>query len=158
MADYDFFDLTGLPFDPPEKSAKKVKAAIDKKVKELGASLGSETQQIKRDEMTEQIKLLNDTGAAILAPDGKKVVEGPYSTLAEGRTQAEIAKLRATANLMALTGTKVITDAAIKDLRKERKLSDEHVREVFSDLGFTVKSFEGIDVAGLFPKQIKKTD
>lgn len=158
MADYDFFDLTGLPFDPPEKSAKKVKAAIDKKVKELGASLGSETQQVKRDEMTEQIKLLNDTGAAILAPDGKKVVEGPYSTLAEGRTQAEIAKLRATANLMALTGTKVITDAAIKDLRKERKLSDEHVREVFSDLGFTVKSFEGIDVAGLFPKQIKKTD
>ena len=124
MADYDFFDLTGLLFDPPEKSAKRVKAAIDKKVKELGASLGSETQQVKRDEMTEQIKLLNDTGAAILTPDGKKVVEGPYSTLAEDRTQAEIAKLRATANLMALTGTKVMTDAAIKDLRKERKLSD----------------------------------
>ena len=158
MADYDFFDLTGLLFDPPEKSAKRVKAAIDKKVKELGASLGSETQQVKRDEMTEQIKLLNDTGAAILTPDGKKVVEGPYSTLAEDRTQAEIAKLRATANLMALTGTKVITDAAIKDLPKERKLSDEHVREVFSNLGFTVKSFEGIDVAGLLPKQIKKTD
>ena len=158
MADYDFFDLTGLLFDPPEKSAKRVKAAIDKKVKELGASLGSETQQVKRDEMTEQIKLLNDTGAAILTPDGKKVVEGPYSTLAEDRTQAEIAKLRATANLMALTGTKVITDAAIKDLPKERKLSDEHVREVFSNLGFTVKSFEGIDVAGLFPMQIKNTD
>lgn len=158
MADYDFFDLTGLPFDPPEKSAKKVKAAIDKKVKELGASLGSETQQVKRDEITAHIKLLNDTGAAILTPDGKKVVESSYSTLAEARTQAEIAKLRATANLMALTGTKVITDAAIRDLRKERKLSDEHVREVFSNLGFMVKSFEGIDVAGLFPKQIKKTD
>lgn len=158
MANYDFFDLTGLPFDPPEKSAKKVKAAIDKKVKDLGASLGSETQQVKRDEMTEQIKLLNETGATILAPDGKKVVESTYSVLAEGRTQAEIAKLKATANLMAMTRTKVITDAAIKELRKERKLSDEHVREVFANLGFTVKSFEGIDVAGLFPKQIKKTD
>jgi hypothetical protein len=22
MADYDLFDLTGLPFDPPEKAAK----------------------------------------------------------------------------------------------------------------------------------------
>lgn len=158
MANYDFFDLTGLPFDPPEKSAKKVKAAIDKKVKELGASLGSETQQVKRDEMTEQIKLLNDTGATILAPDGKKVVESAYSALAESRTQSEIAKLKATANLMAMTGTKVITDAAIKELRKERKLSDEHVRDVFASLGFTVKSFEGIDVADLFPKQIKKTD
>lgn len=52
----------------------------------------------------------------------------------------------------------MITDAAIRDLRKERKLSDEHIREVFSNLGFMVKSFEGIDVAGLFPKQIKKTD
>ena len=158
MANYDFFDLTGLPFDPPEKSAKKVKAAIDKKVKELGASRGSETQQVKRDEMTEQIKLLNDTGSTILAPDGKKVVEGTYSALAEGRTQSEIAKLKATANLMAMTGTKVITDAAIKEFRKARKLSDEHVREVFADLGFAVKSFEGIDVAALFPKQIKKTD
>ena len=158
MAKYDFFDLTGLPFDPPEKSAKKVKAAIDKKVKELGASLGSETQQVKRDEMTEQIKLLNDTAATILTPDGKKIVESPYSALAENRTQSEIAKLKATASLMAMTGTKVITDAAIKELRKERKLSDEHVREVFSNLGFTVKTFEGIDVAGLFPKQIKKTD
>lgn len=158
MANYDFFDLTGLPFDPPEKSAKKVKAAIDKKVKELGASLGSETQQVKRDEMTEQIKLLNDTGATILASDSKKIVESTYSALAEGRTQSEIAKLKATANLMAMTGTTVITDAAIKELRKERKLSDEHVRAVFANLGFTVKSFEGIDVAGLFPKQIKKTD
>lgn len=86
MTNYDFFDLTGLPFDPPEKSAKKVKAAIDKKVKELGASLGSETQQVKRDEMTEQIKLLNDARATILTPDGKKVVESAYSALAEGRT------------------------------------------------------------------------
>jgi len=158
MANYDFFDLTGLPFDPPEKSAKKVKAAIDKKVKELGASLGSETQQVKRDEMTEQINLLNDTASTILAPDGKKVVESTYSALAEARTQSEIAKLKATANLMAMTGTKVITEAAIKELRKERKLSDEHVREVFTNLGFSVKSFEGIDVASLFPKQIKKTD
>ena len=74
MANYDFFDLTGLPFDPPEKSAKKIKAAIDKKVKELGASLGSETQQVKRDEMTEQIKLLNDARATILTPDAKKVL------------------------------------------------------------------------------------
>lgn len=158
MANYDFFDLTGLPFDPPEKSAKKVKAAIDKKVKELGASLGSETQQVRRNELTEKIKLLNDAGATILAPDGKKVVESTYSALAESRKQSEIAKLKATANLMALTGTKVITDAAIKELRKERKLSDEHVREIFAGLGFVVKNYEGIDISELFPKQIKKID
>lgn len=158
MANYDFFDLTGLPFDPPEKSAKKIKAAIDKKVKELGASLGSETQQVRRNELTEKIKLLNDTGAAILAPDGKKVVENTYTALAEGRTQSEIAKLKATANLMVLTGTKVITDAAIKELRKERKLSDEHVREIFAGLGFVVKNYEGIDISELFPKQIRIID
>ncbi len=158
MADYDFFDLTGLPFDPPEKSAKKVKAAIDKKIKELRAPLSSEVRQIKRDKINEQIKLLNDTEAVILTSDGKKVVEGSYSTLAEDRAQAEIAKLRATADLMALTGDKVITEAAIKRFRKERKLSDKHVREVFSNLGFTVESFEGINVAELFPTQIAEID
>lgn len=157
MANYDFFDLTGLPFDPPEKSAKKVKASIDKKIKEMGTSLGSESQQEKRDEINGQIKFLNDTAATIFVPDGKKVVESTYSALAESRTQSEIAKLKATANLMALTG-KVITEAAIRDFRKERKLSDDHVREVFASLGFTIKSFEGIDVASLFPRQIKKTD
>ena len=158
MTNYNFFDLTGLPFDPPEKSAKKVKAAIDKKVKELGASLGSETQQVRRNEINEQINLLKETGERVLTPDGKKVVESVYLPLAETRTQAEIAKLKATANLMALTGTKVITEAAIRDYRKERKLSDEHVREVFNILGFVVKKYEGVDISELIPKQIKKID
>ena len=30
MAEYDFFEITGLSFDPAEKAAKKIKAAIDK--------------------------------------------------------------------------------------------------------------------------------
>lgn len=158
MANYDFFDLTGLPFDSPEKSARKVKATIDKKVNELGALLGSETQQVRRNEITSQINLLKETRNIILTPDGKKVVESVFSQLAETRVQAEIAKLKATAKLMALTGTKAITDATIKELRKERKLSDEHVREVFNNLGFVIKNFEGVDISELVPKQIKKID
>ena len=42
MAELDLFDLTGLSFDPPEKSTRKVKAAIDKKIKDLGTSLTNE--------------------------------------------------------------------------------------------------------------------
>ena len=38
MTNYDFFDLTGLLFDPPEKSAKKVKAAIEKKSQGIGCN------------------------------------------------------------------------------------------------------------------------
>ena len=100
MAELDLFDLTGLSFDPPEKSAKKVKSAIDKKVKDLGASLASSTQQIERDEITARINFLNEISEKVLAPDGKKLNESEYQTLASRRVDFELKRLRATASLM----------------------------------------------------------
>ena len=67
MAEFDLFELTGLPFDPPEKLPKKVKIAIDKKLKELGTSLGSSTQQIERDEKKSQIDFLNGIAGKIFS-------------------------------------------------------------------------------------------
>ena len=149
MAEFDLFELTGLPFDPPEKLPKKVKIAIDKKLKELGTSLGSSTQQIERDEKKSQIDFLNGIAGKIFSTDGKKLNDSEYQPLVSQRVNAELKRLRSTATLMAQTGSLQISDGTVKFHRRERKLSEEHVREVFESLGFSIVT---IDPLGAFPK------
>ena len=149
MAEFDLFELTGLPFDPPENLPKKVKIAIDKKLKELGTSLGSSTQQIERDEKKSQIDFLNGIAGKIFSTDGKKLNDSEYQPLVSQRVNAELKRLRSTATLMAQTGSLQISDGTVKFHRRERKLSEEHVREVFESLGFSIVT---IDPLGAFPK------
>lgn len=158
MADYDFFDMTGLPFCEPEKSAQKINDAITQKLKELKSLLTNESQQIRRDDLNAQIKLLNDTKSAILTPECDKVIKDAYSDLVNKRTQEEIARLESTAKFMAIGGTKIITQAAIKKLQKDIKLSNGQISKIFSNLGFTVKKNGDVDLAALFPNQVKKID
>lgn len=157
MAELDLFDLTGLSFDPPEKSAKKVKSAIDKKVKDLGASLASSTQQIERDEITARINFLNEISEKVLAPDGKKLNESEYQTLASRRVDFELKRLRATASLMAQAGSLLISEGMIKFHRRERKLSEEHVREIFTGLGFSIVDIDPLSAMPKFPKNAERT-
>lgn len=76
MVELDFFDLTGLPFDPPIKLPKKVKTAIDKKIKELCISLSVSSQQVKRDEINAQINFLENISEKVFDPDEKKLNKG----------------------------------------------------------------------------------
>lgn len=45
MKTYDFFTLTGLSFDPPDKSQKRVEKAISEAVFKISSQLGCESQQ-----------------------------------------------------------------------------------------------------------------
>lgn len=157
MAEYDLFDLTGLSFDPPEKSAKKVKVIIDKKIKELGTSLGSSTQQLERDEKTAQLEFLKSVSEKILSPDGKKLIESAYQLLATQRVDSEMKRLKSTAFLMSQTGSLLISDGTIKFHRRERKLSEEHVKEVFTSLGFSIVNIDPLSSFPKFPTNAERT-
>ena len=157
MAEIDLFDLTGLSFDPPEKSAKKVKGAIDKKIKELGTSLGSATQQIERDEKTAQLEFLKSISEKILSPDGKKLNESEYQLLASQRVSSEMKRLKSTAFLMSQAGSLLISDGTIKFHRRERKLSEEHVKEVFTSLGFSIVNIDPLSSFPKFPTNAERT-
>ena len=151
MTNYDFFDLTGLPFDPPEKSAKKVKAAIDKKVKELGAILVCETQRVKRDEMTEQIKLLNDINATILDSNDLSSIK----TLAEKKLDSELKKLLSIIGLMMDADITVLSEPVVKYYHRKSGLSYKRICDEFETLGFSIHQEKAFDVRELFPKNIK---
>ena len=157
MAEPDFFDMTGLPFDPPEKSAKKVKATIDKKIKDLGTSMTNESQQIKRDEITARMEFLKAVSEKILSSDGKKLNESGYLPLASQRVDSELKRLKSTALLMSQVGNRVISEGMIKFHRKERKLSEENVRKVFTELGFTIVDIDPLAAMPMFPKNAERT-
>lgn len=157
MAELDLFDLTGLSFDPPEKSARKVKSAIDKKIKDLGTSLTNESQQIKRDEITTRMEFLKAVSEKILASDGKQLNEGEYLALASQRVNSELKRLKSTAFLMSQAGSSVISEGMIKFHRKERKLSEENVRKVFTELGFSIVDIDPLAAMPTFPKNAERT-
>lgn len=61
----DFFTLTGLPFDPPDKSQRRVEKAIFEAVSRISSKLGRETQQLSRNALQAQIDFLNQQSAFI---------------------------------------------------------------------------------------------
>ena len=152
MADYDLFALTGLAFDPPEKVPKKVKDAIEKKLKELGASLSTENQQLKRNEYNAQIGFLKaclgegDASQGVF--DGTRL-NAHFTELAGIRTQREMSILRRTVNLKKQSGTHVITKGTIRAQVRTTKLSEANVEKIYQEAGFTIST---VDPNKAFPK------
>ena len=151
MADFDLFDLVGLTFDPPETNARQVKKKIDQKKTELGSDLGRETQQTNRDALQVQIDYLDGIAAAILSPDGKKLIDSAFKPLADEKTAAELSALSATVELLALTGGHTVTEATIRHYKKESRLSVEHVKKSFTDAGFEIIDKDPLAAFPKFP-------
>lgn len=158
MADFNLFDMVGLAFDPPETNAKKVKKEIDQKVAELGSALGRETQQTNRDALQAKKDYLEGVAARILSPDGKKIIDQGYiKSLAEKKIDAEMSALRSKVKLYAMAGKHIVTAKAIRDQRKETKLSAEHVKEIYQAAGFEIVEVNMLAAYPKFPANIDRT-
>ena len=148
MPEFDLFDITGLPFDPPEKAPKKIKGALDKADKSLSGALGTVTQQAERDELNAKIKYLKDMRVELFGADGKLTPK--MDELANARVQKAKTRLEATVRLLKLDGGDlVVTSGTIKEQRKKTKLSKESVEEIYNKHGFSIAD---IDPLAAFPK------
>ena len=154
MADYDLFELTGLPFDPPDKAAKKVSETIQNHIKKLNSELGTATQQIDRDEINRKLAFLKKT-AADINNDGNKL-SGAYDELAKKRTEQEIQNLGAAVMLLKQSGSRVITNGTIRAYRQKTKLSKEHVEDVFRKSGFSISEVDPLKALPKFPTNAEK--
>jgi hypothetical protein len=135
MADHDFFDLTHLPFDPPEKTAQKVIDAIEKTKNGLDtASIG---QKLERDEIIEKKKFLESKSKIIFNNDNK--LTPAYDDLAKDKVEKEMEKLK---DFVSLLPSHEFTDGTILRHCKRTMLSKDNVKEVFSKAGFTEISKE----------------
>jgi hypothetical protein len=157
MVVYDFFELTKLPFDPPEKAAKKVSAAIEKTVKDLGTALGSATQQIERDRINGELKFLQDRKSEVLTPDGKLTTQ--YEALSKSRVDRELENLKSTVNFLIVTlkgKGRIVTNGTIKTQTRKTKLSKENVEFVYKQMGFTIKEIDPISAMPKFPTNAER--
>lgn len=158
MADFNLFDMVGLAFDPPETNAKKVKKEIDQKVAELGSALGRETQQTNRDALQAKKDYLEGVAARILSPDGKKIIDHEYiKSLAEKKIDAEMSALRSKVRIYARAGKHIVTAKAIRDQRRDTKLSADHVKEIYLTAGFEIVEVNLLAAYPKFPANIDRT-
>jgi hypothetical protein len=147
MADYDLFDLLGLPFYPPEKNAKKVFKAIENIKKELNGLLGIETQQLKREELNKKLVFLDSISSTIFDNDGN--LTHNYQTYCDKKLNDEIKKLSDIASLLKNVDSNSVTSGTINIYHQTSKLSKDNVKNVFINHGFTINE---IDPFRHFPK------
>jgi tetratricopeptide (TPR) repeat protein len=154
MAEYDLFELTNLSFDPPEKAAKKVRLAIEKARKDLGAALGSATQQLERDDINGKLAFLGEKEANIFTQDDR--LNEVYEKLAKKRVENEIEKLKKMVNIYKSAGRLVVTNGTIRTQRQKTRLSKENVEAVYTSAGFTIKEINPLSAMPKFPENADK--
>jgi len=154
LAEFEFFELTGLPFDPPEKAGKKVRSAVDKISKELRNALGTATQQIERDTINAKLAFLESTSAGIFTSDDR--LSPLYDKLARQRTDTEIGNLKAAIALLKLSGTRTVTNGAVRVQRNKTKLSRENVEKAYLEAGITITEIDPVSAYPKFPTNAEK--
>lgn len=138
MSEYDLFDLVDLSFDPPENKARQIKKQVDQKLSELNSALNRETQQTSRNTIQLQIDYLKNVETSILSADGKKLLDSEFKKLADKKTYSALASLTSVVMLLGKTIGNSVTNSSIRYYRKKFRLSDEHVKEVFTKAGFNI--------------------
>ncbi|GHU52963.1 hypothetical protein AGMMS49975_09910 [Clostridia bacterium] len=149
--DCNFFDLTALPFDPPEKNRKQVSDAIDKAIK-VNEGLFNTLQGV---EYENKLDFLKSKKTEFFTSDGK--LSDSYTKFALAHTESMIRSLRSTAEIMKSTGKSAITEVAIKAQIKRTKLSDANVKKAFIEAGFTITKIDPLSAMPKFPANIDDT-
>ena len=154
MADYEFFELIGLPFDPPERNSKTVSAAIDKAKKELYGLCNNDSQPLEHDENRKKLTFLESVSSSVFQKDGK--LNTAYEELANTRIKKEIEKLTATVTLLSQSGSRRYTDGTVRSYKQKTQLSKEHVEKVFKTAGF--EKIDPLEAMPKFPTNVEKID
>lgn len=126
---YDFFTLTGLPFDPPDKSQRRVEKAISEAVSKISSQLGREPQQLYRYAFQTQIDFLKQQ-SALINTAGWLEASKHFDELASKRKEQECEKVQFTASLLAQNGIRSLDKGILRSFRMKTGLSIETLIQV----------------------------
>lgn len=150
MKTYDFFTLTGLPFDPPDKSQRRVEKAISEAVSKILSKLGRETQPNCRDALQAQIEFLNQQ-SALINTAGWLEASKHFDELASKRKEQECDKMQFTASLLAQNGVRSLDKGILRSFRLKTGLSIEALTQVLEKFGIDLLPGTFIDKLPKFP-------
>lgn len=136
---YDFFTLTGLPFDPPYKTQRRVEKAISEAVSEISSKLGRETQQLSRNALQAQIDFLNQQ-SALIKTAGWIEASKHFATMAEQRKQRERERVQFAASLLVQNGITSLNEGVVRSFRQKTGLSAETLKQFLLQSGIELSS------------------
>lgn len=134
---YDFFTLTGLPFDPPDKSQRHVEKAISEAVSKISSQLGREPQQLYRYAFQTQIDFLKQQ-SALINTAGWLEASKHFDELASKKKEQECEKVQFTASLLAQNGIRSLDKGILRSFRMKTGLSIETLTQVLEKSGINL--------------------
>jgi hypothetical protein len=157
MADYDFFDLTGLPFDPPDdiqKDEKKVRDAVKKAKNIITGKIEPGIPKWKNDGHSKTI--------AFLESEAIKIFNGGsayYKQLADEKVKKETGNLEKAVERLKRSGSRGYASGTLIDQQQTTRLSRKHVEEVFKRAETPeFKKIENSELESRYPKFLEKAD
>ena len=136
---YDFFTLTGLPFDPPDKSQRRVEKAISEAVSKTSSKLGRETQQLSRNALQAQIDFLNQQ-SALINTAGWIEASKHFAAMADQRKQQERERVQFAASLLVQNGIMSFNEGVVRLFRQKTGLSAETLIQFLQQSGMELSS------------------
>ena len=136
---YDLFTLTGLPFDPPDKSQRRVEKAISEAVSKISSKLGRETQQLSRNALQAQIDFLNQQ-SALINTAGWIEASKHFAAMADQRKQRERERVQFAASLLVQNGIMSLNEGVVRSFRQKTGLSAETLIQFLQQSGMELSS------------------
>lgn len=155
LQNFDFFSLTGLPFDPPDKSQRRVEKAISEAVSKISSQLGREPQQLYRYAFQTQIDFLKQQSAFINSA-GWLEASKHFDVLASKRTEQECEKVQFTASLLAQNGIRSLDKGILRSFHVKTGLSVETLTHVLEKSGIDLLPGAFSDKLPKFPTNGEK--
>lgn len=137
---YDLFTLTGLPFDPPDKSQRRVEKAISEAVSKISSKLGRETQQLSRNALQAQIDFLNQQ-STLINTAGWIEASKHFVTMADQRKQRERERVQFAATLLVQNGIKSLNYGVVRSFRQKTGLSADTLTQLLLQSGMELSSY-----------------
>lgn len=149
MAKYDFFEMTELPFDPPEKAERKIRQAIEKAQKKLQGQQGSASQDAEREEISEKLRFLEQMRAELFDGGGLSQAMGKMAS----EKTAEVRRRLAAAVELSKFGrpSLIVTLGAMRAQKRNTRLSLESIESVYQEKGFTIVKTDPLSAYPKFP-------
>ena len=158
MVEYDFFDLTGLPFEPEETKPrpKKVEQEIEKRIKEIDGRSGSLSQDEEKEELKRRKEFLENEKKKIFDASGKKLTPY-YDELAEKKVKRVEESLSVVIKIKKKAGESLVTTGEMKIHKNKTKLSLERVTRLFKMAGFSLCEVDPLKAYPRFPTNAEMT-
>ena len=161
MAEYDFFDLTGVRFDPPVKEAKEISIAVEATKAKYNVSAQEADKKAQNDDV---IRFLDKT--KLLFTDGSRASDAYKKAAREKREKVEeilYRQARIRFKQLNPTGNEEyqipISLGFVSEEATKKRITLETAKRVYEKAGFLIE--KEIDVASLnekLPKYTSKTN